>query len=66
SDTCYLVVNDEEKVDWEWLRNQPTEDESEYIRHVKLDSPVEVRVDAKEGKSVIIKKVQKGHERNNI
>ncbi|MBS3790894.1 MAG: hypothetical protein KGY66_08290, partial [Candidatus Thermoplasmatota archaeon] len=42
SDTCYLVVNDEEKVDWEWLRNQPTEDESEYIRHVKLDSPVEV------------------------
>ncbi|MBS3816594.1 MAG: hypothetical protein KGY76_03420 [Candidatus Thermoplasmatota archaeon] len=64
SETCYLVVDDDETIDLEWLEKQQVEDEMEDIKHVRLEEPVEVRIDGKEGKGVIMKKVQKGAETN--
>ncbi len=64
SETCYLVIDDEDMIDMGWLEDQHVEDEMDEIKHVRLEEPVEVRIDGKEGKGVIMKKVQKGPETN--
>ena len=66
SETCYMVIDDEEKIDWEWLEEQTIEEESENIKHVRTEQALEVRVDGKEGRSAIIKNGQKGSETNNV
>jgi hypothetical protein len=45
-------------IDWEWLNSQYIEHETEYIRLVKPDKPVEVKVDGQSGKSVVLKSDQ--------
>jgi len=42
-------------VDWNWLNNQKAELETELVRHVKLDTPLAVKVDGKTGRGVICK-----------
>ncbi len=42
-----------DSIRWEWLINQPQADESEYIRHVKLASPLKVKIDGTNGRGVI-------------
>ncbi len=64
SETCYLVVDDKGAIDMGWLETQHVEDEADEVKHVRLKEPAEVRVDGKEGKGVIMKKVQKGAEAN--
>ncbi|MFP4608288.1 MAG: PEP/pyruvate-binding domain-containing protein [Candidatus Natronoplasma sp.] len=60
SDTCYMVVEDEDRVDWAWLESHPSKEEKEDVKHVRLEEPVEVRIDGKERRGLVIKKVQKG------
>jgi len=66
SETCYMVVDDEKKLDWKWLKERNSEEEMEYVKHIKLDEAVEVRIDGREGKGLIKKKVQKEYETNNV
>ncbi len=42
-------------VDWDWLNKQKSEMETDLIRHVKLDKPLNVKVDGKTGRGVICK-----------
>jgi hypothetical protein len=54
----YLTVNRTDKnnfIDWDWLNNQPTVRETEFIRHVALDKPIEVIIDGRHGRGVILK-----------
>jgi len=64
SETCYMVIGEDESIDMDWLEDQPVQEETEDIKHVRLEEPVEVRIDGKEGKGVIMKKVQKGPDAN--
>jgi hypothetical protein len=41
------------KVDWEWLDSQPAAWESRHVRQVRLDSPLEVRIDGATRRGVL-------------
>ncbi len=40
-------------LDWEWLGKQTTVHEGKYIRHVRLESPLIIRVDGRRGRGMI-------------
>ncbi len=42
-------------IDWDWLNNQPCENETELIRHICLSEPLDIKVDGKTGNGVINK-----------
>lgn len=53
----YLITQKGEgDVDWGWLESQESVDEKEDIKHVKTEEPVEVRIDGKSGKGIVIKR----------
>ena len=43
------------KVDWEWLLAQPHAQETKFLRHVKLDKPLRILLDGREGKGVVLR-----------
>ena len=43
------------KINWEWLMSQTTIIETEFVRHIKLSSPLLIKVDGKKGKGIISK-----------
>jgi hypothetical protein len=43
------------QIDWEWLNQQEVVEEARFVRHVRLQSPLRVRVDGRSGKGVIYK-----------
>jgi hypothetical protein len=45
---------DKDRIDWEWLKEQPVVKESEFVRHIRLASPLTVKVDGTAGRGVII------------
>jgi hypothetical protein len=54
----YLTVNrtdDKNSIDWDWLNAQPVIRETEYVRHIALDTPIEVIIDGRQGRGVILK-----------
>ncbi|MCB2199304.1 histidine kinase [bacterium] len=54
----YFTVNPaygEGRIDWEWLRRQQVETEGEYIRHLRFDTPVVVKMNGSKRKGVICK-----------
>jgi hypothetical protein len=48
-------VVEKDKIDWKWLEEKETVSETEFVKHVKLNSPLSVKVDGRTGKGVIIK-----------
>ena len=48
-------TNDRNFIDWEWLTAQPVVEETEYIRHVRLESPLEVIINGRNSQAVIRK-----------
>ncbi len=42
------------KIKWDWLEKQKPEAETEYVRHVKLERPLNVKVDGRNGRGVIL------------
>jgi len=54
----YLTINsfnDENFINWEWLKSQKVADETEHIRHIRLKKPVESLIDGHDGRAVILK-----------
>ncbi len=54
----YLTVNPSIKngfIDWEWLSQQPVANETTHLRHITLEKPLEIRIDGRSGKGVILK-----------
>ena len=45
---------DKYKIDWDWLNRQETVSETGYIRHVKLSSPLQIKIDGRSSRGVII------------
>lgn len=43
-------------VDWSWLAEQPARTESEHVRHVRLEAPLEARVDGLAGLGLVRRK----------
>jgi hypothetical protein len=42
------------KINWDWLEKLNAETETEYVRHVKLEQPLNVKVDGRTGRGVIL------------
>jgi len=42
-------------VDWDWLAAQPALTEGRFVRHVRLDAPVVVKMNGRRQQGVIIK-----------
>ena len=54
----YFTVNPdagEGFVDWDWLAAQPAVRETAYVRHLRFDRPVVVKMNGKQGEGVILK-----------
>jgi DNA-binding NarL/FixJ family response regulator len=51
----YITVLDkgEDFIDYEWLQNQPSEDETEFLRHISFKKPVKILVNGKTSQAVI-------------
>jgi len=41
-------------VDWDWLKAQPAAAETRYLRHVRLDRPLTLKIDGKKTQAVIL------------
>jgi len=52
---CYFSVrhDGEHSIDWSWLNGRPTFTETDNVRHVRLSSPLKVRVDGRHGRGVV-------------
>lgn len=56
--TAYLTVDPRPGrgyVDWSWLEAQPAEQETAYVRHVRLGAALEARIDGRTSRAVIFK-----------
>ena len=51
-------MNDKQ-IDWDWLKNQESLLETNYLRHLRLDTPLKIEVDGRSGKGIILKPAQK-------
>lgn len=54
----YLTVNPTTGggfVDWEWLQRQPAVEETQFVRHLAIDEPVEVKLDGRTRRGVVFK-----------
>jgi hypothetical protein len=53
----YFAVRPEidRPVDWEWLARQPVAADTEYVRHVSLQAPLQIKVDGRSARGVVLK-----------
>jgi len=54
----YLTVDNNRRtsfLDWEWLESLPAADETEHICHVRLKQPLDIMIDGRKGRAVILK-----------
>ena len=51
----YITVTEgsDDYFNWEWLNSQPSVQETDYLRHVKLDKPFTLKIDGKKSQCVI-------------
>jgi hypothetical protein len=50
-----LPFNEQNKIDWKWIRNQEIVGETEFIRHVRLKDPLKIFVDGRNSRGMICK-----------
>jgi len=43
------------KLDWEWLNHQKEIQKTQYVRHVRLSSPLYIKIDGISGQGVVLK-----------
>lgn len=54
----YFTVNfhtGKGQLDWEWLQNQTPVEELKYVKHVRTDSPIQIKINGRENKGIILK-----------
>jgi CheY-like chemotaxis protein len=54
----YFTVNPknpDDKLDWDWLNNQNTIEETNFLKLIELTKPMKVIIDGKDGKGVVLK-----------
>ena len=54
---CYIMVEHTGPglIDWAWLENRPEVSRMQFVRHVRLEKPLTVKVDGRTGRGVILK-----------
>ena len=54
---CYFSINYDGKfkIDWNWLNEQNTVTEKDFVKHVSLSKPLKIKVDGRTGRGVIKK-----------
>ena len=52
----YITVTEgsDDYFNWEWLNSQPSVQETNYLRHVKLDKPFTLKIDGKKSQCIIV------------
>jgi hypothetical protein len=40
-------------IDWDWLARQEARSETQFVRHIRLDTPLKLRVDGRSGRGVV-------------
>ncbi len=55
----FCVPEGAETIDWEWLRARPAAFETEFLRHVRLETPLRVEVDGRVGKGGILRRAER-------
>jgi hypothetical protein len=45
----------ESHIDWEWLKNQKPKEQLKYVKHIKIKSPISIKLDGRLGKALITK-----------
>jgi len=56
--TAYMSINPlkpEDFMDWDWLNAQHPCESTQYVRHIRFPSPVDIKVDGRSSKAVIVK-----------
>ncbi len=48
-----MLGKKEDFIDWKWLNNQEIAHETQYVRHVHLSYPVEIRIDGRSRNAII-------------
>ncbi|MGK9367764.1 PEP/pyruvate-binding domain-containing protein [Melioribacter sp. Ez-97] len=55
-DVYYFSLNyDADYIDWKWIDLQTTVEELEFVKHIKTENNLVIKVDGKKGKGVILK-----------
>ena len=55
---AYLTINNASKynfIDWEWLNSIEPVSETEHVRHIRLEKPLNILIDGRDGKAVVVK-----------
>jgi hypothetical protein len=54
--TSYFMVQHEGRygINWEWLKRQPAVQETEFVRHVRPEQPITIRVDGRNMRGVVL------------
>ncbi len=42
-------------IEWDWFLNLPPTETTEFVRHIELDSPLEIRIDGRTGAGLILR-----------
>ena len=54
----YFTVNSQDEndiIDWDWLKNQTSQEELKYTKHLRFDKSISVRINGHQNKGVILK-----------
>jgi len=52
----HTTLNREESfIDWKWLDKQKPEKQTKYVKHIKLSTPLIIKLDGRTGRALIIK-----------
>ncbi len=56
----YVTVTEgtEDSLDWQWLASLPVVAESRFVRHVRLDRPLVLKIDGRQSRCVMVKPVE--------
>jgi len=45
----------ESYIDWGWLNNQESQTELQFVKHIRLSSPLSIKLDGRQGRALILK-----------
>jgi len=53
----YITISGDKRdfLDWNWLRSLPSDTETEHLKHVRLKSPITIKIDGKKSCAVLLK-----------
>lgn len=53
----YITItgNGENFIDWQWLKSLPPKTETAFLKHLRLDAPLTIKIDGRKSRAVLIK-----------